>query len=110
MPITLIIIAATCVVSFMGFNNRRQLDELLFWPPAVQKGEYWRFITHVFVHADGTHLLFNMITLFFFGRAIEQIYTLRFSAPAFALFYLGAIAVAIFPSWLQHKTDANYRS
>ena len=30
----------------------------------MQRGQIDRFITHGFIHADGTHLLFNMITLF----------------------------------------------
>ena len=38
----------------------------------MQRGQIDRFITHGFIHADGTHLLFNMITLFFFGSIIES--------------------------------------
>jgi membrane associated rhomboid family serine protease len=34
--------------------------------------EVWRFITFQFLHADATHLLFNMIGLWFFGPLVEQ--------------------------------------
>ena len=34
--------------------------------------EFWRFITFQFLHANLTHLLFNMIGLFFFGSIVEQ--------------------------------------
>ena len=64
---TVIIIIITAIVSFLAFQNQNIMNRLIFWPPAMQRGQYDRFITHGFVHADGTHLLFNMITLFFFG-------------------------------------------
>lgn len=60
--VTLIII--TVIISLLAFSNQALMNRLIFWPPAMQKGQYDRFITHGFVHADGAHLLFNMITLF----------------------------------------------
>lgn len=110
MIVTLLLIAVTCAVSITGFQNRQQLEALLFWPPAVNRGGYHRLITHGFVHADGQHLLFNMITLFFFGRAIEGLFTRYIGMPGFALFYLAGIVVAILPSYFQHANDARYRS
>jgi len=110
MIVTIILIAVTCAVSFTCFKNTQQLDQWLFWPPAVNRGEYWRLITHGFVHADGHHLLFNMITLFFFGRVIEQAFDPYIGPIGFALFYIAAIVVAIIPSYLQHKNDSRYRS
>ena len=67
--ITLIII--TVIVSLLAFSNQNVMNRLIFWP-AMQRGQFDRFITHGFIHADGTHLLFNMITLFFFGSIIES--------------------------------------
>jgi membrane associated rhomboid family serine protease len=32
----------------------------------------WILITHMFLHADGLHLLFNMMFLFFFGPELER--------------------------------------
>ena len=34
--------------------------------------ELWRFITFQFLHANQTHLLFNMLTLWFFGPMVER--------------------------------------
>jgi|SRR5699024_9946949 len=110
MSVTLIIIIITCVVSFVSFQQSHVLEELLYWPPGVAKGQYWRLITHGFVHADGQHLLFNMITLFFFGRAIERFFTMYIGAAGFVLFYLGAIVVAMLPSAYAHRNDSRYRS
>ena len=75
MVITIALIALTCAISFTGFQNRDMLERLIFWPPAVNRGEYHRLLTHGFLHADGQHLLFNMVTLFFFGRAIEGFFS-----------------------------------
>ncbi len=33
---------------------------------------YWQFFTYMFVHADFSHLLFNMLGLFFFGLSVER--------------------------------------
>ena len=68
--ITLIII--TVIVSLLAFSNQNVMNRLIFLLPAMQRGQFDRFITHGFIHADGTHLLFNMITLFFFGSIIES--------------------------------------
>ncbi|HZW17651.1 MAG TPA: rhomboid family intramembrane serine protease [Luteimonas sp.] len=109
--ITLVIVIATCVVSWLAFNNRQLLDRLILWPPAIDRSkQYDRLVTHGFIHADIGHLAFNMITLFFFGRPVEQVFVERIGVPGFVLFYLSAIVVAILPTYLRHRHDAQYRS
>lgn len=68
---TVTIILITCIVSFIAFSKETVMNRLIFWPPAMQRGQYDRFITHGFIHADGTHLLFNMITLFFSAALLK---------------------------------------
>ena len=112
MPIvTWTLVAVTVVVSWIAFSNRALLERLILWPPAVTgRHQYDRLITHGLVHADFGHLLFNMVTLYFFGTAIEPVFEQRIGKVGFALFYLVAIVVAIMPSWLRHRADPNYRS
>jgi membrane associated rhomboid family serine protease len=107
---TLIIIAVTCVVSFSAFGNRRLAQQLILWPPAVQRGQYYRLVTHGFIHADPSHLLFNMLTLFFFGREMEPFYERILGPAGFALFYVSAIVVAILPTYFANKDNPAYRS
>ncbi len=111
-PITLILIAITVVVSWMAFNNRKLLDRLILWPPAVDRHrQYDRLVTYGFIHADFAHLLFNMVTLFFFGQAIERL-MLRMTGSwwVYLLFYLSALVVSILPSYLKNQKNPNYLS
>ena len=110
-PTNLIIIGITCVVSFLAFGNPRLLEAMVFWPPAIsRKQDYKRFITYGLVHGDGAHLLFNMITLYFFGRQMEGFINQRLGAYGFAIFYVLGLVVSIVPSWLRHRDDEKYFS
>ena len=109
--ITLLLIAATALVSWLAFNNARLMERLILWPPAIQRRhQYDRLVTHGFIHADFQHLLFNMITLYFFGRLIERFFSAYIGEVGFLLFYLSALVVAILPTYLGHRNDAGYRS
>jgi len=112
MPIlTLLLVAVTAFVSWRAFHDRVLLDRLILWPPAIDRHrQYDRLLTHGFIHADMQHLLFNMITLFFFGRAIEPVFVERIGLVGFVAFYLSAILVAIMPTFLKHRHDSGYRS
>ncbi|WP_180041188.1 MULTISPECIES: rhomboid family intramembrane serine protease [unclassified Acinetobacter] len=107
---TVTIILITVVISLIAFSNQKVMNRLLFWPPALSRGEYDRFISNGFIHADGAHLLFNMITLFFFGSVIESFYRQYFFDMGFVLFYLGGLIAAIIPSYLKHKHDTHWAS
>ncbi len=108
---TLIIIAITCIVSFAAFNDFALMRRLILWPPAVERDkQYYRLISYGLVHADGQHLLFNMITLYFFGRAMESLYTFLLGPLGFAIFYVGGLIVSILPTFLKNRHNPNYRS
>src|SRR5690606_19295698 len=110
-PVTLLLLGVTALVSWLAFGNRRLLERLLLWPPAVERQrQYDRLVTHGFVHADWQHLLFNMVTLYFFGRHVERLFAPYIGPVGYALFYLSAILVAILPTWMRHRHDAGYRS
>lgn len=110
-PVTLVLIAITVLVSWQAFEKPQLLGRLILWPPAVdRRRQYDRLLTHGFIHADWQHLLFNMITLFFFGGTIERAFAPYIGPVGFLLFYLSAILVAILPTYLRHRHDPNYRS
>lgn len=60
--------------------------------PAIWAGEWWRFITPVFIHIGLAHLLFNSFALYFLGSLVERMYgSGRFLCLYFAA---GAMGVA----------------
>ena len=108
---TWILIGLTVVVSWIAFGRPKLMDRLTLWPPAIdRKHEYDRLVTYGFVHADWMHLLFNMMTLYFFGPLAERYYADFMGPLAYPLFYLSALVVAILPTYLRHRRDAHYRS
>jgi membrane associated rhomboid family serine protease len=111
MPVTMLIIALTCLVSWLAFSRPRLLNDLILWPPAIDRSrEYHRLVTYGLVHADFGHLLVNMLTLFFFGGLLEYFYTVELGTLGFVLFYIGALVVSILPTYLKHRHDPTYRS
>ena len=110
---TVSIIVLTSIISFLSFNNYKITDALIFWPPAIGiKHQYWRFLTCGFIHADFMHLAFNMFTLFFFGKALENYYmgVLGLQHYYFIILYISAIIVANIPTYIKRRDDYNYRS
>ena len=105
----IIIIVLTCVVSYTAFNNAKLMDDWILSPfKALRDKQYYRYITYGFLHADGMHLLFNMITLYFFGRVMEGFYTSELGPFGDALFYLGGIIFSVLPSAIQNQKDPRY--
>ena len=45
---------------------------------------YWQFLTYMFVHGSVSHFLFNMLSLYIFGTAVER----RIGSREFTLYYL----------------------
>lgn len=58
--------------------------------PDVLSGQVWRLLTATFLHAGVMHLFFNMLGLFFFGRAVEE----RWGRRTTLALYLGAGVLA----------------
>lgn len=56
--------------------------------PAVIEGQWWRFITPIFLHIGFTHILMNSITLYYLGSQLEWIYG---SARFFLIYILGGL-------------------
>ena len=107
---TTVIIIITVIISIAAWQSRPLLERLIFYPPAVNKGQYDRLLTHGFIHANGMHLLFNMFTLYFFGRVIERFYIDKFGNLGFVGFYISAIIIAMLPTYARNKNNTYYSS
>jgi membrane associated rhomboid family serine protease len=114
MSITLIIIVFTVVVSLYSWNNTDWYYRFMLNPySAFHQKKYYQLITSGFIHADYGHLIFNMLTFYFFGSVMEQIYNYIFPGMAefmFLLLYLSGIVIASLPSFLGNKNNAGYNT
>lgn len=115
MTVTLAIIIVTCIISIPAFGNDKMRDDLLFWPYMVdRKRQFYRFLSGGAIHADSMHLLFNMVSLYSFGRALEEyLYPMVFGSQAkvfFVLLYVLGIIFAGIPDYFKHRRDHEYRA
>ena len=104
--ITAIIIAITVLISIRAFKDHALTERLIFHPPSVKQGEWYRLFSYGVLHADYAHLIFNMFTLYFFGMDIERICRSTLGETAgslcFILLYLSALLVSILPVSYTH--------
>jgi membrane associated rhomboid family serine protease len=60
-------IIITCVVVFIATYISPRLVSVLEFVPATFAQHPWTILTSIFVHGSITHILFNMLVLYFFG-------------------------------------------
>jgi membrane associated rhomboid family serine protease len=107
-PGAAIIFAVTIATSLIGlFAAPRLIDRSLFRPYwFLRRKQYDTIVLSGFVHADIGHLLFNMITFYFFAFSLERyIGTSKF----LVLYFLGLVAS---DSWtfFRHRDNPEYAS
>ncbi|MDY0198152.1 MAG: rhomboid family intramembrane serine protease [Tenuifilaceae bacterium] len=115
---TITIIVITAIISIMSFNNRTLMVKLQFNPYSTYHQKQWyRLITHAFVHADYMHLFINMIVLLSFGTAVERMFgELKglglISSPTlhFVILYVGGTIIASLTTLKKQKDNYYYNS
>ena len=114
MSITVIIIIITVLVSITAFSNSKVMNDLIFYPPAVtSNNQYYRFITSGFIHADYGHLLFNLLSFYFFGQFVEGAFQYIFGGSGkilYLLMYVMALVASLLPTYFKNKNNQYYRS
>lgn len=114
LSITVIIVIITSIISFTAFSNQKIVDDLIFYPPAVSRQNQWyRFFTCGLIHADMGHLIFNMLSLYLFGRFVEEKFLDIFGDSGkwfYLLLYISSLLVSILPTYFKHKHNYTYRS
>lgn len=103
--ILLIVIAVTAIISFMAFNNQTLFEKYKFNVGAILTNkEYVRLISAGFLHGDLMHLLFNMLTLYFFGPIVIQ----AFGEVGFLIVYFGSILLGNLFSLYLYQSQSWY--
>ena len=101
---TIAIIAANVLVSIKGFNDTSFFERYKFGIGAIKAGQKERMATSGFLHVDFAHLLFNMITLYFFAdRVIHWFGPGKFLAIYFISLLAGSLLALFF-----HKDEPYY--
>ena len=113
MNITIILVIMTGIISFQAFNNASIKGKLLFYPVSINNnGEWYRFLTSGFIHADWQHLIINMIVLYQFGEVVEYMFSGMFGEMmgriAYILLYLSSIVISSIPSYFKHQHNPGY--
>ena len=115
---TILLIIITSAISIMAFNNREIFDKLQLNPYSVyHKKQWYRVISHGFLHADWAHLFVNMFVLFFFGRSVENEFerlaingTIKSPVFSFVLLYFASMVFATVTSIAKQKDNIWYNS
>lgn len=102
---SIIIIGLTAVFSYIGFNNAQVFDRFKFSTYAILNLKQWdRLLTSAFLHADWMHLIFNMLTLYFFAPSI----IVYLGVFQFLLIYFAAVFGGNILSLFIHRRDMSY--
>ena len=110
--LTYLITGITVVVSFICFNNRLLFDKLSLKPyRIVHAKEWYRIISHGFVHADWVHLFVNMFTFWSFGTYMESAFGyLGLGTGGYLGLYFGGMVAASLYDLIRRRNDPYYVS
>lgn len=101
---TLVIIASNVIISMKGFNDIVFFEKYKFNIAGIRRGEHIRMFSSAFLHADFSHLLFNMLTLYFFsGVVIGQV-----GVAVFVIIYVVSLLAGNLLSYYFHKDEYHY--
>ena len=104
--ILIAIIVVNVLISYKGFNDFSFFRKYEFHVGSIRAGEQIRMLSSGFLHADMTHLIFNMLTLWFFAPVVIG-YLGDFS---FGLVYFGSLIFGSLLTMVFHKNDYSYRA
>ena len=102
--VSIIIIAANALISYKGFNDYGFFERYKFNVGSIRRGEQFRMFSSGFLHADTQHLIFNMLTLFFFADRV-----ILFEGNVnFLIIYIASLALGSLLSLYFHKNEPYY--
>jgi membrane associated rhomboid family serine protease len=103
----LVILVVIVVASIAGLLSRPLLERAMLRPYVIARGSgYWQLLSSGFVHADLAHLLFNCITFYSFGFALERV----IGTGYFVTLYFVGLLVSGIGTCIKHRNEPNYAS
>nr|WP_314864472.1 rhomboid family intramembrane serine protease [uncultured Flavobacterium sp.] len=104
--ILIIIIATTILMSYKGFNDLSFFRKYEFHIGSIHKGEQIRMLSSGFLHVDMMHLLFNMMTLWFFAPLVLA----YLGNWTFVLIYMGSLVFGNLLTYVFNQNNYSYRA
>ena len=106
LSISTILIIINIIVSYKGFKDYGFFEKYNFKVNSVLiEKDYKRVITSGFLHVSWTHLIFNMLSLYFFGSNLEM-----FGVFTYLLIYFAGLVGGNILSLFIHKFQGDYSS
>jgi len=107
-PGSIVILLLTVLVSVLGLYKLPQLIKWNLFRPhyVVPKKQYYTVVSSGFVHASGAHLIFNMLTFYFFGPSLEKV----IGTARFVALYLIALVASEARTYFQQRNNPRYAS
>ena len=102
----IVIILANILFSYKGFNDLFFFRKYDFHIGSIRAGEQIRMFSSAFLHADISHLFFNMLTLFFFAPYVVA----YLGEVSFVLIYFSSLLFGNLLTLSMHKNDLSYRA
>ncbi|MFZ4862652.1 rhomboid family intramembrane serine protease [Sphingobacterium sp. Mn56C] len=115
MPVASVIFAFTIATSLYVFSNPHMYGKLMLSPYQLHRdrSNWYTIFSSGIIHADWGHLLFNMITFYYFAFPLEHMFVLQ-SGPIghvyFAGLYLLSLVLSDIPTIVQQKNNPGYAS
>jgi membrane associated rhomboid family serine protease len=108
MSIAAIILVVTLATSLAGlYGSPKIIEQSLFRPYwFLRRRQYATIVTSGLVHADLPHLIFNLITFYFFAFQLEK----QIGGARFAALYLLGLVVSDAGTYFKHRNDPEYAS
>ncbi len=112
---TLFFIVVTLLISIVAFSNEELFNKFKLNPYMVYHRKQWyRMLSHGFLHAGWLHLIINMLVFYSFGSNVEQVFTYLFGnfkgKIFFVLLYILGIVISSITSIIKHKENHYYNS
>jgi len=106
--VALLIFVVTLVASLAGLYAQPQVIERSLFRPYwfLRRKQYASIVTSGFVHADLPHLIFNMVTFWFFAFPLEK----QIGPVRFAVLYVLGLVVSDLGTYFKHRNDPHYAS
>jgi Uncharacterized membrane protein (homolog of Drosophila rhomboid) len=112
MDLTLTIIIITALASIAAFESPNMFNRMVLSPyMIVQRKEWYRVISHGFIHADWTHLIINMLVFYSFGQLLMQYLSFYLGNEVlhFLVIYFGGMVFATVTTIIKNRDNYAYR-